>query len=289
MASVERLTVQRDFVVRSGVTSPGVDVDPDGAPAIPWVDLMAILQPDHWYRFDQASGDLIDVGFAATGIDLALNGSLAGGFQQPGQIPDETNGAIDFAGITASDFFQTVAPTSGWAASGTLAVLLKMQPAPNTGQWGFTYFAGFDVDEVTLRLVGNPRNGLQYMTSDQIQNDDDFFRTYNNDPDWSESTGFHLAVFVKSADANPPAYYADGGEMGDFTDQIGATSDPGRWLNDFNGDWRIPGRGNPSQLGFTGMVDEFMYWDGVELTQDQVRDMVASAGLTQQADVAAPP
>ncbi len=284
MGGVVEPVVTDDVVTNDVVTHDMVEGGSGPAPVTPWVDLITSLAPTNWYRCEQASGNLVDEGFG-TEIVMALSGSLAGGFQQPGQVPGETNGAIDLEGLSGF-FISAVQTGSNFNSLGTIALLLRNPSVTAPGSFQWSYFLGFDVNDVGTRVFGAPNFTVQWFTSDGIQNDDDSQRTYNNLPALDQASGFHLFVFSKASAVQKPNFFLDGGLMNDFTDIDNPTSDPSRWINDFNGQFKSFGRGNPNQAGWDGVIDEIMVWtDGTVINQAQAQSMTLSAGLTLQPDV----
>ncbi len=234
-----------------------------------WNTEAAAVNPDVWYRFDESSGNVLNYGSLGSGADLAqasAGGSFNGTYLANG--PRGNASAIDFGGVGKLN-----TPTDwGTSSTGTFFMVINYNGTTSGGTWIASSSTGFDDDGIFFRSSGNSMalhwqntsvNGSTYTGSVNI-----------NDGQW------HTVALVERGDTvNGPDFYFDG--VLDTSAVLNAVDPiPGYWYDNFNpnenqiGSRGGVGSGTPR---FSGLMDEFLYVDGVQLSQSEISDLHTAA------------
>lgn len=240
--------------------------------ATTWVNAVNAIGADHWYRFQEASGDLLDEG--GSGDDYAptdFNGQPFNGTYAQSSWTD-SNGALQFNGQGC--IAQSLSPF-GSPANGTLVFLLKLGAGCPSGAWVWMEYDNGDDKAVAFRLMGsNGKRTPVVWLQDAATGDTYLTSTVNiHDGDW------HLVALVFTS-GSPPVIYVDGVEDTGAVLTVGTTSSS-YWIDDFVADGQIMGaRGGVSSDTdfFKGSMDEFVFFDSA-LSGAQIAELYTASGL----------
>lgn len=242
-----------------------------------WDKVVTSLNPDAWWKLDEASLPMAHTGSAPEEIDFS-DGPGPGAFQQTG--PTGSGSAVR---LRHGDYLESSGEGledigSSPDDTGTFVVVFHTD-VKEKFSYIFEEAANFDIDGIALRLQGNGRMGLH------LQNGG----TTNYDQIWEAGTiggthtglqddQWHMVAMIQTGlgGDNSVIGYLDGVLLPspDIVDKdVGILST--YWINDFgiSDVISIGKRGSPDTHFMRGSVDELMYFAGVQLTADNISSM----------------
>lgn len=239
-----------------------------GASGSTYAQLVAAIDPGSWYRFDEASGGVLNQGSQGSALDLAegtYGTAWSGTYAQEGvPISDESStGAMLFGGGG-----RLTAGTNRWGtqATGTMFFIVDMTNVTSQRfMWGVTL--GADLNQIHGIAQADKSFTLDWASTGS-----------NNSSLTTSSTlsGWHSIAIVQTDDSvNGPDMYVDG--VIDSSAVLSADGGVGYdfWFDAFTPDTTAIGArgGITGTAKYNGLMDEFFYVDTTELTATQILDL----------------
>lgn len=224
----------------------------------PFEELVESLNPTIWYKFNETSGDIINHGSAGAGHNLSASLS-PGTYNVNGH--NKTGGAFEFDG---GGRFLGAGPSPNDTSYGTIWCAQTI-----SNRWMWDVYRGFDGDDLVLQSGGV---GIRWFYSGPGFNDDAFIN-YPSQPAINDGN-FHSIALRKNNDANAPDCIVDKGLLTPSIDESGG-GDTTRWFDDYTESMSMGGRGSPDSAGVRSLskMDEWLYFEGVELTDEQINSL----------------
>ena len=286
MASVQRETVERPIPGEAGgvtldsVTTDSVSTDPD-TPSGPTQSfetaVAAIGTPTLWFRFDEASGNIINQGTQA-GADMVpttFGEAFNGTYQQAGFIPSE-GGGFPASGTGAMEFNAggNLTCSQDWNGSyGTIFMVVRTDTQSSTaGQWTWAVSRGFDLDAVSMILNSNTGN-ITVAKQNGFTNDRS--RTGLTALLTPMSGNVQSLAIRQNNDANDVDIYANAVENTSYSDITNNPPPADYWFDSYNPTTCVIGsRGGVSSTQKTEVtIDEFLYYEDRELTTEEIESL----------------
>ena len=288
MASVQRETVERPIPGEAGgvtldtVTTDSVSTDPD-TPSGPTqafeTAVAAIGTPTLWYRFDEASGNIINQGTQANAdlVPTSFGEAFNGTYQQAGFLPSE-GGGFPPSGTGAMEFNAggQLRCNSDWVGTyGTVFMVCRTDtmPASGPGEWTWAVARGFDLDAVSITI--NPGATATVAVRKQNGFVNDRSRAGNEQNMVGMSNQPQSIAIRQNNDANDVDIYANGVENSTYTDNTNNPPPANYWFGSFNPTQsEIGSRGEVSTSQKANItIDEFLYYADRELTTEEIESL----------------
>lgn len=287
MASVQRETVERPIPGEAGgvtldsVTTDSVSTDPD-TPSGPTqafeTAVAAIGTPTLWYRFDEASGNIINQGtqLNADLVPTFFGEAFNGTYQQAGFIPSE-GGGFPPSGTGAMEFNGggQLRCNSDWNGTyGTVFMVVRTdtQPSSGPGEWTWAVARNFDIDAVSITIA--PATG-QVTVRKQNGFTNDRARTGDQQNLIPQSNTPQSFAIRQNNDSNDVDIYANGVENSTYSDSTNNPPPANYWFDSFNPtSSNIGSRGEVSSSQKALItIDEFLYYENRELTTEEIESL----------------